>query len=228
MFWNEEETINDTRTPDEVVDILFTIDCKSIPVDHAHALSDALLRLSPWIRKEPGIAIHTIHVAGSQNGWERPAHSTDSVLMLSRRTRLTIRTPRHRIADLVDSLEGAQLNLAGHRLIIGGGKTKPLSRETTLFARYVVVNPDAADETSFLTATVLSLAEMDVAIQKALCGKTQDLAMPSGALMTRSLMLAGLTPEASLRLQRSGLGSHGLMGCGIFIPHKGIDSVQKT
>jgi CRISPR/Cas system CSM-associated protein Csm4 (group 5 of RAMP superfamily) len=40
-------------------------------------------------------------------------------------------------------------------------------------------------------------------------------------------MLADLKPEESLRLQQQGLGPHRLMGCGIFIPHKGIDAVHK-
>jgi CRISPR/Cas system CSM-associated protein Csm4 (group 5 of RAMP superfamily) len=40
-------------------------------------------------------------------------------------------------------------------------------------------------------------------------------------------MLASLTPDESLRLQQHGLGPHRTMGCGIFIPHKGIDAVKK-
>ncbi|MBV5275414.1 MAG: type I-MYXAN CRISPR-associated protein Cas6/Cmx6, partial [Lamprocystis purpurea] len=50
----------------------------------------------------------------------------------------------------------------------------------------------------------------------------------NGAITTRSLLLAGLKPDESLRLQQQGLGLHRLMGCGIFIPHKGIDAVGKT
>ena len=50
---------------------------------------------------------------------------------------------------------------------------------------------------------------------------------PEVSLLTRSLMLADLTLEESLRLQQQGLGTHRHMGCGIFIPHKGIDAVKK-
>ncbi|WP_277949434.1 hypothetical protein [Chromatium okenii] len=28
----------------------------------------------PWLATESQIGLHTIHVAGSQNGWQRPAH----------------------------------------------------------------------------------------------------------------------------------------------------------
>jgi hypothetical protein len=41
-------------------------------------------------------------------------------------------------------------------------------------------------------------------------------------------MLADLTAEESVRLQEQGLGPLRQMGCGIFIPHKGIDAVKKA
>jgi hypothetical protein len=68
---------------------------------------------------------------------------------------------------------------------------------------------------------------MDIRVRKALCGKTTALAAPDGPIETRSLMLADLTPEESLRLQQQGLGPHRAMGCGLFIPHKGIAAVHK-
>jgi len=39
-------------------------------------------------------------------------------------------------------------------------------------------------------------------------------------------MLAELSLEESVRLQQRGLGSHRSMGCGIFLPHKGISAVK--
>jgi hypothetical protein len=63
-------------------------------------------------------------------------------------------------------------------------------------------------------------------VRKALCGKTLALATPEGALAARSLMLADLSLEESVRLQQHGLGSHRAMGCGIFLPHKGIHAVK--
>ncbi|PIV74684.1 MAG: hypothetical protein COW56_04530, partial [Rhodocyclales bacterium CG17_big_fil_post_rev_8_21_14_2_50_68_7] len=39
------------------------------------------------------------------------------------------------------------------------------------------------------------------------------------------LMLHGLSPEDSLRMQSSGLGTNRTLGCGIFIPHKSIAPV---
>jgi hypothetical protein len=39
-------------------------------------------------------------------------------------------------------------------------------------------------------------------------------------------MIADLPVEESLRLQKTGLGPHRYLGCGLFIPHKGIKDVR--
>ena len=230
MFWNDDDNTDRIRVPDDIVDLLFGIDCKRIPVDHAYLLADALRQAVPWIAEEPGIGVHSVHVAGSQNGWERPEHGTGSFLVVSRRTKLTLRAPRDRIADLLHELPGTTLELGGETLVVGAGKTKPLSTETTLFSRYVALelaNPTSEDEGLFLETAARILAEMDIRVRKAVCGKINRLATPEGSIATHSLMLAGLTPDESIRLQQRGLGAHRLLGCGIFIPHKGIDSVKQ-
>ncbi len=230
MFWNEEVRPDEARVPDDIVDVRFSIDCKRIPVDHAYALSIALQEALPWLAEEPGIALHTIHVAGSQNGWERPAHDAESELLVSRRTKLTIRAPRHRVADLLGELPGVRLELGKYPLTLGGGKIKPLSKETTLLARHLVMDTEgdsAQDEGRFLDAAARGLSAIGIRVRKALCGRRLGLTTPSGALETRSLMLAGLTLDESIRLQQRGLGSHRLMGCGVFIAHKGVDPVEK-
>jgi CRISPR-associated protein Cas6 len=229
MFWNDDERPDDVRAPDDIVDILFGIDCRQIPVDHAYILAAELQDALPWIADEPGIGIHTVHVAGSQNGWERPEHGTESCLYVSRRTKLTIRAPKHRVAELLDRLPGTRLDLAGHGLCVGAGKIKPLSTDGTLFARYVALDlAETDDESAFLDAAAQGLSALEIRVRKALCGKTHPLSTPEGPIRTRSLMLAGLNPQESIRLQQHGLGRHALLGCGIFIPHKGIDSVKKA
>ncbi len=227
MFWNEDDAADARPSPDTIVDILFSIACKRIPVDHAYPLSCALRSALPWVADEPRLAVHSIYGAGSQNGWERPEHGEDTLLMVSRRTKLGIRAPATRADELLSTLPGIRLEVAGHALTLGPGKIKPLSQETTIFARYVAMETDAEPEEHFLAAAARTLEAMDIQIRKALCGKTTRLRGPDGIIQTRSLMLAGLTREESIRLQQRGLGPHRLMGCGIFIPHKGIDSLQQ-
>ncbi len=227
MYWQENDHEPEVAIADDVVDVLFSLQCRSLPVDHAYALSRALVGAVPWLADEPLAAIHTIHVAGSQNGWERPAPGGDQQLLLSRRTKLQIRVPKERIADLKSALEQITVDVSGTPMKIGTGKERPLSQQTTLFARYVVAVTDR-DEDAFLRWAANELARLGVGIRKALCGKTTLLALPTGPIAARSLMLADLRPEESMLLQRHGLGPHRDMGCGIFIPHKGIEAIGKT
>lgn len=227
MFWQEAEQEKQPQVPDDVVDVLFALQCKSLPVDHAHALSQAILQAVPWLADEDAAAVHTIHVAGSQNGWERPAHDSSERLLPSRRTKLGVRVPRYRVDNLKTALEGRTLRVADAEIALGAGKERPLSAETTLFARYIVAEADE-DEDRFLRRIATELAPRGIKLRKALCGKTQPLATPEGTLLTRSLMLADLTLEESFELQQHGIGEHQTMGCGIFLPHKGIEAVGKA
>jgi CRISPR-associated protein Cas6 len=228
MYWNDDDHPEQVRVSDDVLDLLFAIDCKRIPVDHAYPLARALCDALPWIEDEPGIAVHSIHVAGSQNGWERPQHGTESFLSVPRRARLTVRTPQRHVETLLHALPGTRLEIAGVSLTVGAGKAKSLSTQTTLFARYLALDAPGVDtdESLFLSAAAQQLADLGIRVRKAVCGKTCPLQTPGGPLMSRSLMVAGLTPEESIRLQQRGLGRHPLLGCGIFIPHKGIEAVK--
>lgn len=225
MYWTQDESPETHAIPDDVADLLFAIECRRLPVDHAYSLSEALARVLPWMGEEPLLAVHSIHVAGSLNGWERPAHGPGAMLLPSRRTRLAIRAPRHRFEELLHDLPGKQLEVSGHPLRIGEGKVKPLSRETTLFSRYMVEGPDP-DETAFLANSVRALGELGIRVRKALCGMSTALEVPGGHVQTRSLLLADLTIDESFRLQRLGLGPNRLMGCGVFIPHKGVEAAS--
>jgi hypothetical protein len=70
MYWHDENDSPETyQVPDDIVDIAFKIDCRTLPLDHAQALSTALHTALPWIAEEPDLGIHTIHVAESGNGW---------------------------------------------------------------------------------------------------------------------------------------------------------------
>jgi len=224
-FWEEESASEGQPVSDEIIDLGFALQCRQIPVDHAYSLSRALQQALPWLREDGRVGVHLIHAASSQNGWERPSNGGEQLLQLSRRTRLYLRVPVERIAD-AQRLTGAVLDVGGYKLKVGESKTRPLSTLTTLFARYVVYE-DNGDEAAFLSHVAQELDAMGIRVKKALCGIPHILATPERPLFTRSLLLANLSAEDSLRLQRQGLGSHRKMGCGIFIAHKGIEAVKK-
>lgn len=219
MYWQEDsKKTAGVDISDAVVDLVFSLRCKTLPVDHAYALSCAVVKALPWMEQEPVAGVHTIHVAESGNGWMRPDGAND-ILYLSRRTKFTIRLPKTRVADAL-ALSGQTLDVVGHPLHIESGTTRLLSNLTTLFARYLVAEGD--DESTFLKETVEQLAAIGVKPKKMLCGIAKSIQTPGRVVKARSLMLAELTPEESIRLQQQGLGSQRLLGCGLFIPHKDI------
>lgn len=226
MFWHEETPIDQFQVPKDIIDLVFDIECKELPVDHAYALSTAITTLLPWIKHDSNISIHTVHVAGSQNGWERPPHGTNNHLILSRRAKLTIRTSLETMNALQNGLTGTSLDINGCTMLIGPSHLKPMSKNSTLFSRHVAI-ATREDEVEFLQWAAAELKTIDITIRKAICGKTVELKTPIASISTRSLLLADLSLEESIRLQQHGLGEHKLLGCGIFIPHKGISAVKK-
>ncbi|GBE10416.1 MAG TPA: type I-MYXAN CRISPR-associated protein Cas6/Cmx6 [Gammaproteobacteria bacterium] len=226
MYWDEDDKqAQDYVVPDDIVDLAFAVSCRCLPPDHAHALSSALCEALPWLTHEPGAGVHLIHGAESGNGWYRPEDPERDVLYLSRRTRMTLRLPKARVAD-ARALGGSELDVAGYALRIGEATVRPLSTLPTLFARYVVADT-AQGEEDFLEDSAARLRETGIPVRKLLCGRSHSLRTPEGAIFTRSLMVADLDAEQSVRLQQCGLGRRRMMGCGLFIPHKGIAPVRR-
>ena len=208
---------------DEVVDAVFAIECRSLPVDHAWALSAAIQSALPWFAGEPQAGLHTVHGAASGAGWVRP-EGEDALLQLSRRTRLVLRLPGHRLADAA-ALTGRTLDVAGSPMRVGRLVPRPLLRIASLFSRSVIFE-GAGDEAAFVAAANEALRALGVEASTMLCGREVTLATPEGAFRTRSLMLTVATPAQSLLLQSHGLGEARKLGCGVFIPHKDVADLR--
>ena len=226
MYWNDDtDKKAGFAVPDDVVDVAFRIACPTLPLDHAHALSSALLKVLPWLEEEAYAGIHLIHGAASGNGWFRPEDTENELLHLSKRTRMRLRVPRERLQD-AQALSGQSLDIEGHTLEVGKSEVSLLSSLPTLFSRYVITREEL-DETQFLQEVAGQLEALDIPCRKMLGGITHTMRFPDGALFTRSLMVADLEPEQSVRLQQVGLGEGRVIGCGLFLPHKGINPVKE-
>ena len=226
MYWQEDDDKGEKyQIPEDVVDLLFKIECKSLPLDHGFALSQQIVQHIPWIRDESQAAIHQIHVAESANGWMRPENPETEVLNVSRRTKMTIRIPSSRLED-IKTLTGKTLYINGHQLTEGDFSTRKLSKLTTIFARYIDTQ-GTEDENEFLESMVQKLIEKDIKVRKMLSGRLATHQTDSGVILTRKLMLSDLDVKESVMLQEQGLGDKKLLGMGIFMPHKGIDAVNK-
>ncbi|MEO8133698.1 MAG: type I-MYXAN CRISPR-associated protein Cas6/Cmx6 [Betaproteobacteria bacterium] len=201
------------------MDAVFAISCRSLPVDHAYALSQAIEAALPWFAQEPHAGLHLIHGASSGSGWMRP-EAPDALLYLSQRTRLALRLPSHRLHDAA-ALLGRTMDVAGCPLRVEGLGVRTLSGIANLFARGVLFDA-AGNEGDFLAAANAELATLGIRPAEILCGRSTTIATPARVYEARSLMLAGLARDQSLALQQHGLGAGRKLGCGLFIPHKDI------
>ena len=210
---------------DEVVDAAFAIECRSLPVDHAYALSEAIQAALPWFAGEPQAGMHTVHGAASGAGWQRP-EGEDAVLQLSHRTRLVLRLPESRLEDAA-ALSGQTLDVGGFPMMVGRLTPRPLLRIASLFSRSVIFE-GSDDEAAFLASATAALGALGVETSTMLCGRDVTLSTPQRSYRTRSLMVTVGAPAQSLALQRHGLGEARKLGCGLFIPHKDVGDLRRA
>jgi CRISPR-associated protein Cas6 len=209
--------------PADIVDAVFAIACRSLPVDHAYALQQAIQEALPWFAQEPRAGLHTVHGAASGSGWMRP-EGADAMLQLSQRTKLVLRLPERRLQDAA-ALTGRTLDIAGWPMRVGRLSPRPLLRIASLFSRSVIFE-GSDDETGFLAAAAVGLRALGIEASTMLCGRDVTLATPQRAYRARSLMVTVATPAQSIALQRHGLGEARKLGCGLFIPHKDVGDLR--
>jgi CRISPR-associated protein Cas6 len=194
------------------VDMVFSISGYSIPRDHGFMLWHELRTCLPWLDDEAHAAIHAV----------RGALASDDTLLLTKRASLVLRLPESRLAE-AQSLTGQRLSLNGCMLQIGGARKRPLLAYPTLYSHLVFTGSE--EEAVFLGDVATELERINV-VCKFMCGKRHALQTEQAAIRGYSLMLYELTPDQSILIQQTGLGSHRKLGCGIFVPHKSIAAVM--
>lgn len=221
-FWNvvEEDPLDKLR---DIVDVSFRIACRSLPLDHAYALSESIQNFLPWLSSDSVAGIHLVHGAESGNGWMRPQDTENDILHLSRRARLRLRVSVQRI-DEASGLVGKEISVAGFSCVVGEMQVVPLEPFPTVFSRYVLTQEEATDR-DFLEQVRESLHALGIDSSKLMSGRGHQFRMPDAVWHARSVMVAGLSPQDSLRLQRQGIGHGRDRGFGLFIGHRDIAPV---
>jgi CRISPR-associated protein Cas6 len=217
-MWQDEEEV-EYQIPDDVIDLSFSIECPCLPVDHAYALSSAILEILPWLADEPEAGLHLIHGGASINGWQAP-ESPDEPILLSKRTKLRLRLPKTRIEDAKE-LCGKTLDVAGNSIKIGKSKSMLLVNSNTLFSRHIASDMEE-DEEAFTKRVVQELQAMGLKFTKILSGRDHMLTGPDGEINTKSLMVSGLSAQDAVKLQIRGIGPLQHMGIGLFVASKSI------
>lgn len=196
---------------DTLVDMVFPLEGTHLPRDHAWPLARALEAVLPWLAAEPLAGIHPVKVV--------PGYGVRG--LLSQRVRLLLRVPHGRVEALV-ALSGAALDVGGCALRVGEPRPRELLPHGTLFAP--IVAAASADEAVFMQAVAETLRSLRVDAHS-VCGRRQRIGAPGPAINGFSLMLHGLSADASLRIQCVGVGPQRLLGCGIFVPHRSAAAV---
>lgn len=199
------------KVDDTVVDVAFALEGRSLPRDHALPLARALSMHLNWLTAEPLAGIHPVKVV--------PGYGVRG--LLSQRARLLLRVPTYRFATLA-ALAGCSVDVAGCELRLGEPRLRELLPHATLYAPFVAAT--SADEALFMRTVADAMEALQVS-GHSVCGRRQQVGAPGPAITGFSLMLHGLTSTDSLRLQRSGLGPHRILGCGIFVPHRSAAAV---
>ena len=222
LYWREaDEPETRFEVPDEIFDLVFRLRGSKLEIDHAYQLAEALraqLKAETFAR----IGVHGVRMAGSGNGWNRP-QQTDTEMPLSRRARLAIRLHRKDYDELA-GLSDQVLQLGQQQLEVGDSTIRQLSTMASLHARAVCCDPDQP-EPDFLAQVATELRELGIVVTRMICGRSGQIRSQRGLLFTRALLVADLKPEESVCLQQRGLGDAQRLGCGLFVPHRGIDPV---
>jgi CRISPR-associated protein Cas6 len=221
MFWQESIKEENFTLPETIQDAVFNIHAKVLPIDHAYLLSQALLKYLPWL-KEVNAGVFDISVADG-NGWEQDHEF--GFYYPSKRSKLSIRIPKEKLDD-TKILVGKTLNLGKYQIdIVKVLKSKLMSNIQIVFAKHIVCDKHVSEET-FLQTSFVQLQVLGIQPKKMMAGLKRKISTLNGVIHTRSLMVADLRKVESVKLQEVGIGEHSLLGCGLFLPQKSIESLN--
>lgn len=195
---------------DPTVDLAFPLRGDPLPLDHGFPLFGALSRLLPALHEHPEWGVHP--VLGQRQ---------DRRLHLVPASRLKLRLPLAELA-VVMPLAQATLDVAGARVSLGFPQVFPLAPAASIRARFVTI-AGFQDEAPFVEALARQLAALpglgqDAGSIEVTLGRRRTCEIHGKRIVGFAVGLTGLGADASLAVQRHGLGGRRHMGAGIFVP----------
>lgn len=204
------------------VDLAFGLQGTTIPADHGYALYAAISRRIPAIHAADDVGIHPI--LGLSAGHRQ--------LALTPKSHLTFRLPAHKIPAVL-LLAGQRLVLDGFSVAVGVPAARPLVPASTLVSRLVTIRGFTESE-PFLEAVRRQAAGLSTQAQPALVLRRRITPVDQGTggtdpylrrtlriagreVVGYAVLVAGLDPAESVRLQEQGLGGRRRFGCGVFV-----------
>jgi CRISPR-associated protein Cas6 len=199
-----------TDTIPEMIDAVFDVSGDILPASYPFALWKALVSHVPSLAADAFVGVIPLRIAESEAG-----------MLLPKRTKLVLRLPAA-LAAHTTSLSGQRFDIGGSTLQFGNGKLRQIQPYPTLHAHMVSSDED---EVPFLENVATRLAELNI-VGNLICGMHHRVIAPDRTIQGYSLVIHDLKPDASLRLQYTGLGADRQFGCGIFVPYKVISDLD--
>ncbi len=203
-----------STTDPQVVDVAFPIRGEPLPLEHGFPLFAALSRLAPAIHAEASWGVHPVF--GERKGRDH--------LGLIARSSVKVRLPIGELSRVMP-LAGASLEIDGARVQLGFPRVFPLVPAPAIRARFVTIRGFQEGE-GFVAALARQLVQIheDGALGQeptsveVTLGKRRICVIHGKKVVGFAVGLGALGADASLAIQRRGLGGRRHMGGGIFVP----------
>lgn len=193
-----------------LVDVAFPVNGQALPLDHGYPLFGALSRIVPQLHGDSPWGVHPVF--GVRDGRN---------LRLESRSRVKLRMALSEIS-VVMPLAGASIEVAGNDLSLGFPQIFPLVPAAHVKARLVTIR-GFQEEQEFVAALRRQLVQIedlgqDPATIEVVLGRRRILKIRDKKVVGFAVGLTGLEADASLAIQRVGLGGRRHMGAGVFVP----------
>lgn len=193
------------------VDAAFPVRGGRLPLDHGFTLFSALSRVLPAIHENASWGIHPVF-------GQRVGHDA---LELLPNSRIKVRLPLAQISAVLP-LSKATIEVAGSTLALGFLQVLPLTPAAHLRARLVTIR-GFQEEEGFLAAVRRQIEGLeglgqDPATIDVELGRRRIFQVHGRKVVGFAVGLTGLEIDASLTIQRVGLGGRRHMGAGLFMP----------
>jgi CRISPR-associated protein Cas6 len=198
-------------------DVVFPVQGRYLPTDHAYPLYAALSRRLPEFHDPQG-SWRFAPITGQPVG--------GGLLELQRQSVLRVRLPEESIARVVH-LAGKRLDIHGYNALLGSPHVECIRPASELRAWLVTFRNNVAPE-DFLSTAREQLRARNIGgephIPLALSGpyrgqpQRRIIRIKGRSIVGYTLVVQGLNETDSLRLQEEGLGGRTHLGCGFFVP----------